>query len=198
MLATLNTMSTSHDDIPAEFLSALRAMRPEKMPSRLQLQEIRAPKSLTPYSAALAGEVYHSKSDASVLAEGSLTLLYSPTVIEEWNGKFRFASIVRASMDDDMAKDPLLYEVSRSWINEALAMTGADFSQLRGTVTVLNQEGFSDSESSELECTLELRASWTPNSGNPDTIYWEFKRHLESWINLLFTTAGSPMLYFQQ
>jgi len=198
LLVTLNAMSTPHENIPAEFLSALRALRPDRMPSRLALEEIRAPQSITPYAAALAGEVHQSRTDSDVLADGSLTLLYSPTPVEEWDGKFRFAAIVRAMIDDDMARDPLLYEVSRTWIRDSLASTGAAFNELRGTVTVLNQESLTESGSGELESTLELRASWTPICDNSDTIYWEFKHHLESWINLLFTTAGSPMLYFQQ
>lgn len=190
-------MTTQRDELPAEFLSALRALRPDRIPSLLALEEIRAPMSLTPYAAALSGEVSQSKADPSILADGSLTLLYMPEYQKEWGGHFRFAVIVRTTVDDEMGKDPLIFDVFRSWVRDSLASTNARYGGLRGTVTVLNQESFDESTYSEPSSTLELRASWTPVAENPDAIYLEFKRHLESWMNLLFTTAGSPMLYLQ-
>jgi hypothetical protein len=190
-------MSTQRDELPAEFLSALRALRPDKIPSRLALEEIRAPRSLTPYSAALSGEITHTRAEPGTLADGSLTLLYTPEYREEWGGHFRFAVIVRTTVDEEMGKDPLIYEVSRAWVRDSLASTNAQYTRLRGTVTMLNQESFDNETNSEPSSSLELRASWTPQADNPDAIYLEFKRHLESWMNLLFTTAGSPMLFFQ-
>ncbi|MFD2839387.1 DUF3000 family protein [Populibacterium corticicola] len=191
-------MTSPHVELPAAFHAALRALRPDVIPRHLTLEEIRAPRSLTPYSAALAGEITQSRNEPGILADGSLTLLYTEEFQKDWGGHFRFAVIVRTTIDEVMGQDPLIYEVTRAWVRDSLSSTNAQYSHLRGTVTVLNQESFDETTNSEATSTLELRASWTPDALDPDAIYLEFKRHLESWMNLLFTTAGSPMLFVQR
>lgn len=191
-------MTTVREDIPAEFLSALRALRPDAIPAHMRIEEIPAPKAFTPYAAALSGEIVSSKLSDDILADGSLTLLYSPMPVDEWGGKFRFATIVRTTLDDEMSRDPLLYEVSRSWVRDSLASAQAQYRELRGTVTTLTEESFSQEDDAETASRLEIRASWAPISENPSEIYLEFKHHLESWMNLLFTTAGFPMLFIQR
>lgn len=189
------------DTAPGEFLSALSELRSVATPPNLTLEEIQAPYSVAPYAASLSGEVLRKNRQENIddiLAHGNFTVFYSPVIIPEWESKFRVVTIVRADIDPEMGVDPLINDVSRAWLNESLVLAQAQFDCLRGTVTQVMSQSFDGNSSHDQESQLEIRCSWSPlprmSHGQVD---WELGLHLESWINLLFATSGSPMLFVQ-
>lgn len=200
-LRTLVNMSVKFDTAPGEFLTALSALRDVPTPPNLALEEIQAPFSVAPFAASLSGEVLRknrSQNTDDILAHGNFSIFYSPTVVTEWEAKFRIVSIVRAEIDKEMAVDPMIYEVARAWLHDSLTQSTARFNCLRGTVTQVMSQSLIGSDADEQESQLEIRSSWSPLPQNNDgQVDWELGLHLESWINLLFATSGSPMLFVQ-
>ena len=189
------------DTTPAEFLTALGELRGVATPPNLALKEIQAPHTIAPYAASLSGEVLRKNRRNNiddVLAHGSFTVFYSPTDVEDWGGKFRVVTIVRAEIDNEMGVDPLINDVSRAWLNESLDSAKAEFDCLRGTVTQVMSQSFDGQSPYDQESQLEIRCSWSPKPQfDRGQVDWELGLHLESWINLLFATSGSPMLFVQ-
>ncbi|WP_051197251.1 DUF3000 family protein [Jonesia quinghaiensis] len=188
-------MPEDRSDAPAEFLTALAPLRQMSIPPALTLREIPARGAVAPFSAALSGEIKRSRRNPEMLAHGNLSVLYSPSLVPEWESRFRIAAIVRADIDHDMGRDPLLQQVARSWIDESLETTGALYSALRGTVTIVVSEKFEEQGTGDLDTQLEIRMSWSPQPSGVQTVDWHLERHVESWMNLLFATSGSPMLF---
>lgn len=188
-------MPAQQSDAPTEFTSALAALRSLTIPPQLALREIPARGSVAPFSAALSGEVHRSRQRPEILAHGNLSVLYSPSAPEQWRSRFRIAAIARADIDQDMAKDPFLQHVARAWIKESLDSAQAHYLAMRGTVTIVTSETFDDDLTGELDTTLEIRASWSPQPVTGQAVDWHLERHVESWVNLLFATSGAPMLF---
>jgi hypothetical protein len=89
-----------------------------------------------------------------------------------------------------MAADPLLPEVSWSWLTGALDAHGAGFGEPSGTVSRSSSHYFGGLAEREDSTQIEIRASWTPREGTggvPDVA-----AHLAGWCDLLCTSAGLP------
>lgn len=170
------------DDIPPVFDRAVTSLRAATLRPEVIITEINAPQRLAPYSFALAAEVMRDDQEA---AGGRLVLLHDPDGHDAWDGTLRVVTFVTATLEADMAGDPMLAGVGWSWLMDALEQHGAAHTAAGGTVTQTNSTRFGDLAGPEDTADVELRASWTPLSD-------ELGPHLLAWSELLCSTAGLP------
>ena len=162
-------------------------MRPD-----FELDEAPAPQRLAPSAVALTAEMSDPESD---LASGRFVLLHDPDGVDEWSGCFRAVVFVRATLEDDMADDPLLHDVGWSWVTESLASRGCRTTQLGGTVTRTSGRSFGTMADRPSDGFVEIRASWTPIEA-PDTgeVLDDMGAHVSAWVDLMAQAAGLPPL----
>lgn len=180
------------NDVPAEFADALADLRGQGVRPGVHVEEIAAPVRVAPYSVALSGEVAHDATgDDDPAATGRFVVLHDPEGQESWQGTFRVVTLVRATLEPEMAADPLLADVAWSWIPECLELAGlrpgTDALAEGGTVTRVLSKSFGALSGTPDAVDLELRVSWTP----VDT---RLGAHLQAWTALLSTAAGIPPL----
>jgi len=191
--------------VPVDFAAALADLRRQALRSEVRLTEIPAPRRVAPFSIALSGDVLpgappgpvgrdlSADHDHSVepLATGRFVVLYDPAGQEAWHGTFRVVTLVRASLEPEMAADPMLADVAWSWVGEALEsagiVRGADTVADGGTVTRVLSHSYGALEGAPDAVDLEIRASWTPLDTRLGT-------HLSAWATLLTMAAGVPPL----
>ncbi|GIG39721.1 DUF3000 domain-containing protein [Cellulomonas phragmiteti] len=177
------------EDVPAEFVRALRSLRGVPVRPEVVLDEVPGPARIAPYSAALTAEVRTARRSVAAqdLASGRFVVLYDPEGQEAWDGSFRLVTLVRASLEAEVGADPLLAEVAWSWFHDALASVGVDPHAAGGTVTRVLSQSFGALDRREEQTELEIRASWTA---------WDEQLgpHLTAWSTLLCTAAGLPPL----
>ncbi|GAB3541321.1 DUF3000 domain-containing protein [Arthrobacter tecti] len=190
--------------VPPEFLNALAGLRHAKCRSELRLDEIPAPSRLAPYAVALGAEVLQDArpgpvpvhgparaalqpADPEELATGRFILLYDPDGSEVWDGTFRIVTYIRAQLEPDMGNDALLGSVAWTWLVEALQTHEAGHRSAGGTATRILSESFGSLADRVDTIDIELRASWTPDSGS-------VQNHLEAWADMVCTFAGLPPL----
>jgi len=180
---------TRTDDVPDEFVRALRSLRTVHPRSEVLLDEMPGPARLAPFSAALAAEVRSARRPVTEvdLASGRFVVLYDPAGHEAWDGCFRLVTLVRAPLEPEVGTDPLVADVAWSWFTDALTSCDVDPHAAGGTVTrVLSQTYGSLSERDEAT-ELEIRASWTATGE-------DLSAHLTAWTHLLCIAAGLPPL----
>lgn len=167
-----------------EAVNALLSLpwRPE-----LAVEEIPAPQRIAPYAVAIAADVEVGDDE---LGNGRLVLLHDPDGNPAWEGTFRCVTFARASVDPEMAADPLLAEVGWSWLQDALERRGADYAAPSGTVTAVSSKSFGSMEGDPDKAEVEIRASWTPVLTRGD----EILTHVEAWQDLLCMVSGLPLL----
>lgn len=176
--------------VPDEFAAVAAALRAALSQTRpeLVLTETRGPSKIAPYGLAVTASVTASAEDRREIAVGRLVLLHDPEGQAAWDGTYRFACLARADLEPEMSGDPLLPEVTWSWLEEALRAEEAEADALAGTVTITRSSRFGalaeqdDSNSSE----AELRCSWTPRWDEDPA------RHLRAFCSLLADLAGLP------
>ncbi|PYI38365.1 DUF3000 domain-containing protein [Arthrobacter psychrolactophilus] len=168
--------------LPADFRSALAALRSAHTRSELNLSEVPAPAQLAPYGVALGAEV---TVDGEELATGRFILLHDPHGSALWGGKFRIVSYIRAQLEDDIGNDSLLGNVVWALFVEALEAQGARYTNSGGTATRILSESYGALATRPDTVDIELRASWTPADASVDA-------HLEAWANIVCTFAGLP------
>jgi hypothetical protein len=168
--------------LPETFARAVAGLRSVTPRPEIVLEDMTAPQRLAPYAHALGGTVSR---DGDEVATGRLILLYDPAGHEAWDGNLRVVTYVTAELETELATDPLLPGVGWSWLIEALAGHGAQYTAIAGTVTQTSSTRFGDLAGPPSSADLEIRASWTPL----DT---DLAVHLESWCALLASTAGLP------
>ncbi|HEY1919654.1 MAG TPA: DUF3000 domain-containing protein [Streptosporangiaceae bacterium] len=171
---------------------AQQALRPQ-----VTFEDVPAPKKLAPRAAAIAATVTTSimgpdgEEDDEDVAWGRLVLLYDPAGQQGWEGQFRVIAYVRADVEPEMAVDPLLGQVSWSWLTEALEAGTAGYAAPSGTVTRVVTEGFGGKQDEPVTTGLEMRASWSPvclaGVAAP-----ALAGHLTAWCDTLCTAAGLP------
>jgi hypothetical protein len=165
------------------------------------LDEVPAPGRVAPASWATAGEV-HPRGGSSLdepLATGRLVVLHDPLGQEGWDGDTRMVAFVRASVEDDIARDPMIAEVAWAWLQESLELHGADPRALGGTVTVTTSRRFgllaSDGDPSRDPltgsevCEVEVRASWSLVGPCDDEA---LLAHLRGWCAAMSQLGGRP------
>ncbi|OKK04657.1 hypothetical protein AMK26_15190 [Streptomyces sp. CB03234] len=173
--------------VPPAFRLAVDALRGARLRPEIEIEPSRPPQRLAPYAYALEAAVVDGEED---LADGRLVLLHDPAGHEAWQGTFRLVTLVRAELEPEMAADPLLPEVSWSWLTGALEARGLSYEEASGTVTRAGSHYFGGLAERRPATQIEIRASWTPREGRggvPDTA-----AHLAAWCDLLCQIAGLP------
>jgi hypothetical protein len=151
------------------------------------IREAGRPTRLAPHGIALAATL--ERSDVE-LAAGRLVVLHDPDGQPAWDGVFRIACYARAALDPEMITDPLLPEVTWSWLEEALSERGAEFTALAGTVTTTASARFGQLGGEDDTGEVELRCSWSPE-WDPDDAE-TVAAHLEALCDLMTMMAGEP------
>lgn len=151
------------------------------------VREAGRPTRLAPYGIALAATLERGDDE---LAAGRLVVLHDPEGQPAWGGTFRIACYARAGLDPEMITDPMLPEVTWSWLEEALAEREAQFSALAGTVTTTASARFGQLREEDDTCEVELRCSWSP-AWSPDDPA-AIGAHLEALCDLMTMMAGQP------
>lgn len=170
--------------VPDEFVRALDSLSARPSDAGIVLREVEGPRRISPFSVAFEASVREPGPRADDdLASGRLVILYDPDGQVTWNGSFRVVSLTRATLDADMAADPLFPTAAWSWLEEALDNTDAH--TLGGTVTRVLSESFGALSTGMESVEVEIRASWSPSST-------ELSDHLHAWFALLRATAGLP------
>ncbi|MDH4353336.1 MAG: DUF3000 domain-containing protein [Actinomycetota bacterium] len=173
---------TEQEAIPEPFSRAMTSLRAVRLRPEVELDEAPAPQRLAPFAVALTADVVVHGDE---LATGRFVVLHEPDGHETWDGDFRVVTFARASLDVEMATDPVLTGVGWAWLLEALAEHGADFRAPSGTVTRVASESFGAMADRPATAELEVRASWTPLDD-------DLGIHLAAWSDLLCTAGGLP------
>ncbi|WP_328458675.1 MULTISPECIES: DUF3000 domain-containing protein [unclassified Amycolatopsis] len=173
------TATTPVPELFREAVAALQSVRPRR---EVQLEPMRAPQRLAPFSYAVSCEV---AGPADVLASGRLVLLHDPDGQEGWDGVLRLVMYVRAELDRELAIDPFLPEVGWSWLTDALEVSGASWKALGGTVTETSSARFGAISGSARTDDLEVRASWTPTDG-------ALLPHGQAFCQVMASVVGLP------
>ncbi|HEY5837096.1 DUF3000 domain-containing protein [Streptomyces sp.] len=178
----------SGDEAPFPFRQAVEAVRSARVRPEIRIEETAAPRRLASYAYALEAAVLV---DGEELADGRLVLLHEPDGHDAWHGDFRVVTLARAELEPEMAGDPLLPEVSWSWLTGALAARGAAYDHPSGTVSRASSHYFGALADKTDDTQIEIRASWTPRDrpggAGPDVV-----AHLVAWCDLLCACAGLP------
>ncbi|SDO54696.1 DUF3000 domain-containing protein [Actinacidiphila guanduensis] len=178
----------SADEAPFSFRRAVDGLRAARVRAEVRIEEAAAPRRLAAYAYALEATVL---ADGEELADGRLVLLHEPEGHDAWHGEFRVVTLTRAELEPEMAGDPLLPEVSWSWLTGALAAHGAGYHDPSGTVSRASSHHFGALADRRDDTQIEIRASWTPSErpggAGPDTA-----AHLAAFCDLLCACAGLP------
>ncbi|GGZ34923.1 hypothetical protein GCM10010387_31200 [Streptomyces inusitatus] len=178
---------TESDPVPRAFRLAVEALRSARPRPDIEVEPARPPQRLAPHAYALEAAVVEGEED---LADGRLVLLHDPAGHEAWQGAFRLVTLVRAELEPEMAADPLLPEVSWSWLTGALEARGLAYGEPSGTVTRAGSHYFGGLADRRPATQIEIRASWTPQEG-PDGVP-DTAAHMLAWCDLLCQIAGLP------
>lgn len=184
------------DGEPAAFQQAVSALRSARPRSEVLISPLPAPKRLAPYSLAMEASVREKEGDedSEELADGRFVLLHNPRGDDSWRGEFRVVTLARAELEQEMANDPLLPEVTWSWLTGALEVRSAPYSEPSGTVTRSASAFFGGLAERPPQSELEIRASWTPlpEEGAARDAVPDVAVHLVAWCELLCQCAGLP------
>ena len=165
--------------VPDVWSAALASLTAVRHRTDVSVLESPAPQRLAPNAVALTAELTGDDIDSS----GRFVVLHDPDPPEVWEGDLRVVCFVKATLEADIASDPMLTEVGWSWLLEALDTRGAQYVALSGTVTRTTSESFGGLSDQETDGTVEIRASWTsltPNLGP----------HALAWTDLVAVAAG--------
>ena len=173
---------TQQEATPEPFIRAMASLRDVRLRPEVVLDEAPAPQRLAPFAVAMTADVVVHGDE---LATGRFVVLHEPEGHETWEGAFRVVTFARASLDVEMAGDPLLTGVGWAWLLEALAEHSAAYHAQSGTVTRVTSESFGAMADRPATAEIEVRASWTPLDD-------DLGIHLAAWSDLLCTAAGLP------
>ncbi|MEU7178253.1 DUF3000 domain-containing protein [Streptomyces celluloflavus] len=194
MAAAHEHLADSADETPIPFRQAVEALRAARLRPEIEIDPTPAPKRLAPFAYALEAAVVERGAgpggEDEDLADGRLVLLHNPARQEAWQGTFRVVTLTRAELEPEMGTDPLLPEVSWSWLTGALDARGVRYGEPSGTVTRAGSYYFGGLSDREPKTQIEIRASWTPAEG-PGGVP-DLAAHLAAWGDLLCQVAGLP------
>ncbi len=168
--------------MPEVFRHAVASLTAPTPRTEIEVGEIRPPKRLAPWAHALAAEAT-GPSDELVTAR--LVLLHDPEGRASWGGDMRLVTYLKAELDPELARDPLLPAVGWSWLTEALDGNSAPYTALGGTVTLTSSARFGEIDGPERNDDLELRGSWTALDEQLDV-------HATAFHTLVGSAAGLP------
>ncbi len=156
----------------------------------VSLDQVAAPTRLATHGVAFSADVIDGSDE---LASGRLVLLFEPGGHEAWGGEFRCVAFVRASVEIDVAADPMLPGVGWSWLLESLEAQDIECTAVGGTVTQVTNESFGTLADQPSNAEVEIRASWTPmlpGLDRPVALAEQARGHAQAWLELMCTAAG--------
>lgn len=168
----------------AAFAAAEEQLRAAGFRSDFVVREIPSPQGVAPFSLALAGDVRPTAEGESPYGTGRFILLHDPAEPEAWGGAWRIVAFAQAPLEPEIGTDPLLADVTWSWLVDALESRHADYHSASGTATKILSKGFGSLADEGDGAQIELRASWSPAGA--------FDAHLEAWAELVCMLAGLP------
>ena len=171
-------MSPANPQSQLAWESIVSQIRAITVRNEVVVEEVPAPQKLAPHAIALTADV-----DIDV-GTGRFVLLHDPDGQEGWSGEFRCVTFARAAIEEELASDPALCDVSWTWLLEALASHGAQYAHPSGTVTRVASSSYGELDDRDEESEVEVRASWTPLDGN------DLVAHVQAWISLLEKVSG--------
>lgn len=162
MAAAHEHLADSADNVPIPFRQAIEALRTARLRPEIEIEPTPAPKRLAPFAYALEAAVVEPgagpEGEDADLADGRLVLLHDPAGHDTWQGTFRVVTLARAELEPEMGADPLLPEVSWSWLTGALDARGVRYGEIGGTVTRASSHSFGSLAEREPATQLEMRA----------------------------------------
>jgi hypothetical protein len=140
-IAGVSSRSVSGRESP-EFSRALKDLHRVRLRPEIRLTEVPAPQRIAPYAVALTADVVDPRDTDDDLASGRFVLLHDPSSPEPWGGQWRAVTFARAELEPELATDPVLGEVGWSWLIDALAIRGVEYTAEAGTVTRVVSQSF--------------------------------------------------------
>lgn len=178
---------TGSSKMPREFERAAQDMVDHVWRPELVIDRIPGPQRLAPHAAALTADLVVEDEE---IASGRLVVLHDPDGNPAWDGTFRCVMFVRSTIDAEIAADPLVTQVSWTWLTDALTGQQCEYLAPSGTVTVVHSESFGHMADDPTKSEVEIRASWTPLLDEGRGI----AAHLNAWSDVLCTCGGLPPL----
>lgn len=175
---------TAHPDAGSLFDSATAELRETAFRDDITVREIATPQGLAPYAVALAADVRPDGDGESIYGTGRFVLLHDPDAPDAWGGAWRIVIFAQAPLETEIGTDPLLADVTWSWLVDALDSRRAVYHSESGTSTKTLSKGFGGLADEGDGAQIELRASWTPEG--------PFRPHVEAWAELVGMLAGLP------
>ncbi|WP_431806116.1 DUF3000 domain-containing protein [Microbacterium paraoxydans] len=175
---------TAHPEAGAPFDSAVAELRETAFRDDITVREIPTPQGLAPFAIALSADVRPGEDGDSVYGTGRFILLHDPEEPDAWGGAWRIVIFAQAPLETEIGTDPLLADVTWSWLVDALDSRGAVYRAPSGTSTKTLSKGFGGLADEGDGAQIELRASWTPDG--------PFRPHVEAWAELVGMLAGLP------
>lgn len=175
---------TAHPEAGSLFDSAAAELRETAFRGDIVIHEIATPQGLAPFALALAADVRPDEHGESVYGTGRFVLLHDPDEPGAWGGAWRIIIFAQAPLETEIGTDPLLADVTWSWLVDALDSRDANYHSPSGTSTKTLSKGFGGLAVEGDGAQIELRASWTPDG--------PFRPHVEAWAELVGMLAGLP------
>lgn len=175
---------TAHPEAGSLFDSAAAELRETAFRGDIVVHEIATPQGLAPFAVALAADVRPDEHGESVYGTGRFVLLHDPDAPAAWGGAWRIIIFAQAPLETEIGTDPLLADVTWSWLVDALDSREAIYHSPSGTSTKTLSKGFGGLAIEGDGAQIELRASWTPDG--------PFRPHVEAWAELVGMLAGLP------
>jgi hypothetical protein len=175
---------TAHPDAATLFDEAAAQLRDTPFRTDIVVREIPSPAGIAPFSVAFAADVRPDEHGESSYGSGRFVLLFDPDEPSAWNGAWRVIAFAQAPLEPEIGTDPLLAEVTWSWLVDALDSRDATYHSASGTSTKMLSRGFGSLSEEGDGAQIELRASWTPEA--------PLRLHVEAWVELVGMLAGLP------
>lgn len=175
---------TAHPEAGTLFDSAVAELRETEFRDDISVREIATPQCLAPFAIALAADVRPDGDGESAYGTGRFVLLHDPDEPGAWGGAWRIVLFAQAPLETEIGTDPLLADVTWSWLVDALDSRDAVYHSASGTSTKTLSKGFGGLAVEGDGAQIELRASWTPEG--------PFRPHVEAWAELVGMLAGLP------
>ena len=175
---------TAHPEAGTPFDAAVAELRATAFRDDIAVREIPTPQNLAPFAIALSADVRPGEDGDSVYGTGRFILLHDPDEPDAWGGAWRIVIFAQAPLETEIGTDPLLADVTWSWLVDALDSRDAIYHAPSGTSTKTLSKGFGGLADEGDGAQIELRASWTPEG--------PFRPHVEAWAELVGMLAGLP------
>ncbi|WP_136051881.1 DUF3000 domain-containing protein [Microbacterium sp. K36] len=175
---------TAHPEAGTPFDAAVAELRATTFRDDIAVREIPTPQNLAPFAIALSADVRPGEDGDSVYGTGRFILLHDPDEPDAWGGAWRIVIFAQAPLETEIGTDPLLADVTWSWLVDALDSRDAISHSPSGTSTKTLSKGFGGLADEGDGAQIELRASWTPEG--------PFRPHVEAWAELVGMLAGLP------